>query len=115
MSGLVVRRKRSPTSNVSCYYHIPTFTFRDFRCAQAAARALLGVIVMPMKDVRGDTRAARCLGVMDNACVGLQWEALVFVLLRVSVCNILAGPSLMQRQLVILATKTRLRCLSALR
>ena len=51
-----------------------------------------------MEDARGNARAARCLGVMDNACAGLQWEVLVFVLLRASVCNILAGTSLMQRR-----------------
>ena len=55
---------------------------------------------MPIVDERGNTRAARCrcLGVVDDACAGLQWEVLEFVLLRASVRNILAGPSLMQRR-----------------
>ena len=113
--GDVGRRVRSPTSNVSCYNQL--FTFRDVRSAQAAVRAPPGVIVRPVEDVWGNIRAARCLGVMGSAYVyfALQWEVLICVLHRTSVCNILAGTSLMQRQLVIFATKTHLRCLPALR
>ena len=93
-----MRRVRSPTSNVSRYYHILTFYFQG----------------LPLRP-GGSARVARChrnahercqgwyvrralLGSDGQACVGLHWEALVFVLLRVIVCNILAGPSLMQRR-----------------